>query len=259
MIHKFLTPLKLQLFAEPGEAESVETQETANLETQTTVETQGTEGAQETSVETKTVTAEQSTEQPKLPIRDFEKDSAYAKMRREIEQTKKQSELLAKTMQQFGFKGTPEEIADQANAHYLQKPIEEVRQQRLQTEKLQQEETKRQTELDFYKNKEIERLMADDLQRIKKLDPTVKSLDDLGEDYFNLIQAGVDAEIAFSVYQQKKQRETKIPPAEIGKVNATNSTEKDYYSPGEVDKMSAKELDNPKIWEKVRQSMTKWK
>ena len=211
MINKFLAPLKLQLFAEPGETQSVETQETANLETQTTDETTGTEGAQETSVETKTETAEQSTEQPKLPTRDFEKDSAYAKMRRESEQAKKQSELLAKTMQQFGFKGTPEEIADQANAHYLQKPIEEVRQQRLQTEKLQQEEAKRQAELDFYKNREIERLMADDLQRIKKLDPTVKSLDELGEDYLNLIQAGIDAEMAFGVYQQKNKGKLKFP------------------------------------------------
>lgn len=258
----FLENLKLQLFAE-----SVETQEVAEPETEVT----STEESQSTSEEVTEVAGQstdennvqnQQTEPIKLPTqqRDFEKDAAFAKIRREAEQAKKQNEMLARTLQQFGFKGnTPEEVIDAANAHYLQKPVEEVRQQRVEAEKKQQEEAQRQAELEFYRNREIERLMHDDLNRIQKLDPTVKSLDELGDDYFNLIQAGVDAEIAFGVIQQKKQRETKIPPAEIGKVNSNTKAEKDYYSPEEVDRLTEKELDDPKIWETVRKSMTKWK
>jgi uncharacterized protein YoxC len=181
-------------------------------------------------------------------------------MRREAEHVKKQNEMLAQTLKQYGFKGeTPEDVIDDANAHYLQKPIEEVRQQRLDIEKRQQEEAQRQAELEYYKQREIERLMADDLAKIQKLDPTVKSLNDLGQDFFDLKAAGIDAEIAFGVLQKKKQKETKIPPAEVGKVNSNSKAEKDYYTSEEVDRLSEKELENPEIWKVVRKSMTKWK
>ena len=35
--------------------------------------------------------------------------------------------------------------------------------------------------------------------------------------------------------------------------------EKDFYTPEEVDKLNQNDLDNPKVWEVVRKSMTKWK
>jgi len=34
---------------------------------------------------------------------------------------------------------------------------------------------------------------------------------------------------------------------------------KEYYSPSDVDKLTDAQLSNPKIWQKVRESMTKWK
>ncbi|GEM_PF-3383426 len=262
----FLEKLRLQLFAESGENQGV-----AEPGTEGTQEPQGTEGAgdnQSTSGEGTVVagqstdnnTEPQQTEPIKQPQRDYEKDAAYAKMRRENEQTKKQNEMLARTLQQFGFKGnTPEEVIDAANAHYLQKPVEEVRQQRLDAQQRQQEEAQREAELEFYRKREIERLMQDDLQKIQKLDPTVKSLDDLGDEFFNLKRAGVDAEIAFSVIQQKKLKETKIPPAEVGKVNSNSKDEKDFYTPAEVDRLTKKDLADPKIMAVVMDSMTKWK
>lgn len=264
----FLEKLKLQLFAESGE-----TQDVAEPGTDGTQESQGTEGTGENqstsgegavvagqSTDNNTEPQPQQTEPIKQPQRDFEKDAAFARIRREADQAKKQNEMLARTLQQFGFKGnSPEDVIDQANAHYLQKPVEEVRQQRIEAEKKQQEEFQREAELEFYRKREIERIMQDDLQRIQKLDPTVKSLNELGDDYFKLIEAGIDAEIAFGVLQQKKQKETKIPPAEVGKVNSNSKDTKDYYTPEEVDKLTEKELENPKIWEVVRKSMTKWK
>lgn len=225
---------------------SVENQEVAELENTEVTEV-------ETSVE------EQEVAEPVQQDRNFEKDSAFAKLRREAEQAKKEKELLAKTFEMFGFQGTPEEIIDQANAHYLQKPIEEVKQERIKNEQVQTEEAKRQAELDYYRNREIERIMQDDLKRIQGIDPTVKSLEELGNDYFKLIESGLDAEIAFNAVQAKRQRETKIAPTEIGKVNAQSKTEKDFYSPSEVDKLTEKELNDPKVWERVRKSMTKWK
>lgn len=263
MLKKLFVPLKLQLFAESGESQEVAVPGTE----ETTVMDEGAEGAQSTSVEG-TEVAVQSTDvnevpQQTLPTqtekRDFERDAAFARIRREAEQAKKQNELLAKTLQQFGFDGaTPEETIDKANAHYLQKPIEEVRAQRLEAEKRQQEEAQRQAQLDYYRMRDAQRMMADDLARIQKLDPTVKKLEDLGQDYFKLIEAGIDAEIAFNAVNQKKQRETKTPPVEIGKVNSGSKEEKDFYTSAEVDRLSKKDLENPKIRARVMESMTKW-
>lgn len=243
-----LIKLNLQLFADESE-EIQEVAEPVELADENTEVIETIEPSEE-KVEV--------AEQPKID-RNFEKDSAFAKLRREAEQAKREKELLAKTFEQFGFIGTPEEIIDQANAHYTQKPIEEVRNERLQQEQLNQQKTKQEAELEFYRNKEVERMMQDDLKRIQGLDPTIKSLNELGNDYFNLIQAGVDAEIAFNAVQAKKQKETKTPPSEIGKINSNSKADKDYYSPSEVDKLTEKELNDPKIWERVRKSMTKWK
>lgn len=253
MFNKLFLPLKLQLFAE-SEDTSVENQEVAELEEINPDNDNHEESEEETEI------AEQSHDESEKTIqRDFQRDSAFAKIRRELEETKRQSAMLAATYQNFGFKGSPEEIIDQANAHFLQKPIEEIRNMRIETEKKQSAEAQRQAELEYYQNREIERMMSDDLMRIKKLDPTIKSWDDLDSGFFDLIQTGVDAELAFGVIQQKKQREKITAPPEIGKVNANSKVEKDYYTPEEVDKLTEKDLDNPKVWEKVRKSMTKWK
>jgi len=254
-----LEKLKLQLFAESEEnPEVAEPEETAD-DGEELISEKETEPAEQSA--TDPAPENQHEKEPeKQPQRDFERDSAYANMRRAMEETNRQNKMLAKTLQQLGFNGdTPEDIIDQANSHFLKKPVEEVRRQRLEVEKKQQVEIKKEAELEFYKSKEVERLMADDLAKIQRLDPTVKTLDDLGDDYLNLIRAGIDAEIAFNVLQQKKQKETKIPPADIGKVNSNSQKEKEFYTPEEVDKLTKNDLNNPKIMQRVMDSMTKWK
>ena len=50
------------------------------------------------------------------------------------------------------------------------------------------------------------------------------------------------------------------PPEKIGSMkNGNASEEKTYYSSDDVDKLTPKELDDPKIFEAVRKSMLKWK
>lgn len=241
-MNKFLLPLKLQLFADESE-EMVEVAE------------QPTEEVEEQEIsEEKEEVADLQPEKPKLPTRDFEKDSAYAKMRREAEQLKKEKELLERSLQQFGFKGTPEEISDQALAHYFEKPVEEIRAERLAKE----QESKLEQELNYYKEQEALRLMNEDLKKIQAIDPTVKSLEELDPRYFQLVANGLDGESAFVAVQQLVKKEKKIPPVEIGKVNSSTKAVKDYYSKDEVDRMTEAELDDPKIWQRVRNSMTKW-
>lgn len=227
---------------------SVETQEVAAPEIENTENTEATVEV-ETSVETQEVA------KPEQQQRNFEKDSAYAKIRREAEALKKQNEMLAKTFEHFGFKGTTEEIVDQAMAHYLEKPIEEVKAERLAKE----QESKLQAELNYYKEQEVLRLMNEDLKKIQKLDPTVKTLQDVDERYFKFIANGLDGESAFAAVQQLQAKEKKNPPAEVGKINSSLKVVKDYYSKEEVDKLTEAELEDPKVWARVRQSMTKWR
>ena len=40
--------------------------------------------------------------------------------------------------------------------------------------------------------------------------------------------------------------------------NGNAQEEKTYYSPEDVDKLTSEELDDPKIFERVRKSMEKW-
>ena len=42
-------------------------------------------------------------------------------------------------------------------------------------------------------------------------------------------------------------------------MNTSTPKEKDYYSPEEVDRLSEKDLENPRVMEAVQRSMTKWR
>lgn len=57
------------------------------------------------------------------------------------------------------------------------------------------------------------------------------------------------------------KEETPTKPASTGSTQSTvpNNTDKEYYTPEEVDKLSSKELDNPTIFKRVRESMKRWK
>ena len=104
-------------------------------------------------------------------------------------------------------------------------------------------------------------MMTDDLNRIRKVDPTVKSISQLGDRFYSMIGAGVDALDAFNAIRASDGMTKLTPPPEIGKVNSSEKGEKTFYTSAEVDAMIAsnsKDLDNPDILAKIRKSMTKW-
>lgn len=198
--------------------------------------------------ETKVEVAEQPKEE--APKRDFEKDSAYAKLRRE-------NQRLIDQYKQFGFTGeTAEEILDKAEAYRLEKPVEEITAERKQREELELKEA----ELEHYRKNEEKRMMDEDLKTIQSVYPDIKSLDDLGETYFELIGTGKYTAVKAAIAAKAlKESETVTPPPSIGQLNQANSVEKEFYTSEEIDKLSPKELDNPKIMEKVMKSMLRLK
>ena len=179
--------VEMQEVAEPVEEvveTSEQTQEVAEPETQVEVP------AEETKVES----------------RDYEKDAAFAKMRRSMEQYQKdfeamkaEKERLANALGWYGFKGTTDEIEDQAKAHYTGRSIEEVRQDRIAEAQKIAEENRLKEELKYYKEKELQDKMDRDLAEIQKLNPLIKSFDDLPEKYFYYVSRGVEGIEAYQL------------------------------------------------------------
>lgn len=221
-------------------------------------------------------------EEKKVEERDYERDAAFANMRRSMEQAQKEKEetqklfeamkadkeRLAKAFGMYGFNGDVDEIEDQAKAHYSGKTVEEVRNERLQAQKVFEEQQRREQE-NLAKDNQIKdlqrqlyaRILDDDLKKVQSIDPSIKSLDDLGADFAKMRMSGVSTDVAYHAVKSSLEANKKTPPPEMGKVNATQKAEKTHYTQDEVDAMIAandKALDNPSVLEKIRKSMTKW-
>ena len=222
-------------------------------------------------------------EEKKVEERDYERDAAFANMRRSMEQAQKEreetqklletmkadKERLAKAFGMYGFNGDVDEIEDQAKANYYGKTVEEVRNERLQAQKVFEEQQRREQE-NLAKDNQIRdlqrqlnaRILDDDLKKIQAIDPNVKSLEELGKKFFGMMASGDwTPEQAYYAIKSAENANKKTPPPEMGKVNAAQKADKTYYTQDEVDAMIAsndKALDNPGVLEKIRKSMTKW-
>lgn len=202
-------------------------------------------------------------ETPAPSQQSAEENSKYAEARRQAETKAKaleaQNNRLLEALGIYGYEGSPEEIADQIMAQSQGISVEEATAQREHEEQANAEMMQAQSEAEYYKNIAMEKLMADDLAKINSVYPEVKSLQELGPEFISVLAATKDPLLAYDVINAKKQRETKPVPQDIGAVNSSSAKEKDFYTSDEVDKLTDKELDNPKIRDIVRNSMLRWK
>jgi hypothetical protein len=175
-------------------------------------------------------------------------DAAEAKLNR-----------LMAAVGQYGYPDDPEAAADAIMAKAQGISIEEATAQRQAAEAENAKYQQLESQLETYRPLAIKALMAEDLAKVQTVNPEVKNLDDLGSDFFALMGALHDPILAYDALQAKKARETKPIPQDIGAVNSSSSKEKDFYTSAEVDRLTDKDLDNPKIMERVRASMLKWK
>lgn len=99
-----------------------------------------------------------------------------------------------------------------------------------------------------------------ELAELRAHDPalSVQSIGELGETYLRLRCAGVGNLAAYEAVKRAEGAGKPVPP-DTGAVGLDTRQEKTYYSPADVDRLSARELDDPKIMERVMQSMTKWR
>lgn len=204
-----------------------------------------------------------------------EQNAWYAKQRKEAEEAraeaervKRQIERLKTALSKYDYQGDPEDIADTLEAQKQSMTVEELRAQR-EAEAMRVRELamndpeirKIKEERDTFYQMQLEQIRKGDLEKVKKAFPEVsaKDVSDLGEQFATLRANGIDPVVAYAAIKQAEGANKPKAPPSIGGINETSSREKDYYTPQEVDALSEKDLNNPKIWEIVRKSMTKWK
>jgi hypothetical protein len=194
-------------------------------------------------------------------------DAAWARMRRESEQARKELETAQKELAELKAKNEAREstysrltgsdngdIAAIAEATGMSEDeviaeieaAQESAQKDLRIQQLEEQVT----------SIEAERLMQADLEKIRKVDPSLKSLDDLGSAYVEYVSAGLDPVKAYWAIKAEERATQATPPKEIGRVE-TGTAEKDYYTDAEIDAMSSDELS--KNWKKVMASWDRHK
>ena len=228
--------------------ESAEIQEVADPETDSLA------GAEEQEVAAPD-TAEDSTEAAEEPTHQrTEMDAAFAEMRRQNQQLEREARMMREALSTYFEGETAEELSINANAYAQQRDPDEYR---IEWEK-QQDYERAILENETLKNQmlelEVDRRMESALRTIQEIDPSVKSLDELGDSFVNMIAAGLSDKEAYYATLAMNSKEKVFAPSPIGKVS-DNRVERDYYTSEEIDNLTDEELDDPKIWEKVMKSM----
>lgn len=237
----------------------------ADFESTSVETTEVAEPSEETGVEDQVVAEPESEENNVEPEETTdgktEKDAAWARMRREKEEA--QSELEAARAELAEIKASNEardaafsrltgkeqdgEIVALAELTGLSE--DEIRAEIDAANESAQKDLRIEALENMVANIEADRLMQADLERLRKIDPSLKSIEDLGEEYGRYISAAdpvtgeplMTPEDAYWAIKAKEQATKATPPKEVGRV-ATGTAEKDYFTDAEIDAMTPEQL-----------------
>jgi len=214
------------------------------------------------------VEPEETADVPAVEHQKNTSDAAMAEMRRQMQQAQQEAddaraqlaELIAQQEARDAafsrITGNASEYAalselsgmseDEVRAEYeaAQEAVQKDMQIQQQNERIQQLETQI-NEID------AERMMQADLHELQKIDPTLKSLDELGDSYLHYIVAGLSPEDAYWAIKARDGANRATPPKPAGTV-ATGSAEKGYFTEAEIDAMSSEQLTSN--WKKIMAS-----
>lgn len=229
--------------------QAVETTEELETDDIDQEEPEGAEGQEPEPPETVTEEPEEEGEDPVLEELREAKEEAERRAAEAEERLKRQEALLGRASD------SDDPALDMAAEILGIEPseLEAAVNQELEAERAAKERESLEEELESLK---VEKEMEKDLIEVRKIDPGVKSLVELGETFFKCVAAGMNATEAYHASRAVEEKTTPTPPAEIGKVNQS-SVEKDFYTKEEVEAMTAEEVE--KNLPKIEVSMKKWK
>ena len=198
----------------------------------------------------------------------WEENSAFATIRRRAEaaereaaQHKAEAERLSNLVSsQYGYAGGIAEIADQLEAATSGRDVADVRAEREARNAQAARVAELEHELDLYRPLAINQFKSDLMEQIREVYPdvTAKSVDEFGDDFHQLINAGVSPAAAYSAMQAMKQATTRPTPPEIGTVNSKTDAESEYFTKDEVDRHRGDKNWISKNYDKIRKSMGRW-
>ena len=217
-------------------------------------------------------TAEPVSEESEEPTGKTEEDAAWARMRREAEQAKKdleaaQQELAeikasneARTSAFSRLTGRDENAEIAALAEVTGMSEDEVAEIYEREAESAQKDLRIEQLENMVSTIQGERLYQADLERLRKIDPSLTDLESLGPEYMRYMQATdpetgapiMEPEDAYWAIKAKERANQATPPKEVGKV-ATGPAEKTRFTAQEIDAMSSEQL--KKNW---RQIIASW-
>lgn len=112
-------------------------------------------------------------------------------------------------------------------------------------------------ENEAYKKLAVQRIKDIIFNKVKEEYPDIEfnSFEEFPEDFHRLVCAKVSPGTAYRVTVGKTDSKK---PKSMGKVNENSESQRDFYTSKEVDKLTKKQLSNPKIMETVMKSMLRW-
>lgn len=229
--------------------ESAEIQEVAEPETDISESAEKQEVAEPDTADSSNEATEETPKHTRT-----ESDAAFAEMRRQNQQLEREARMMREALSRYFEGETAEELSINANAYAEERDPDEYRKE---WERQQDyERTMRENEAlrDQMLEMEIDKRVRDALSEIQGIDPSVKSLDELGDSFIHMIAAGLSNKEAYYATLAMKSKEKVFAPSPIGQVS-DNRAERDYYTSEEIDNLTDEELDDPKVWEKVMKSM----
>ena len=236
--------------------ESAEIQEVAEPENEGLESAEMQEVAEPDTTEDSAGVADESYHEEEPSHERTEMDSAFAEMRRNNQRLEREAQMMREALSRYFEGETAEELSINANAYAEERDPDEYRaewEREQEFERLQQENKSLQ---DAMLEMEIDRRMQEGLREVQEINPSVQSLDELGESFINMIAAGLTTKEAYFASLAMDGKEKVQAPDAIGRV-ADNRAERDYFTSEEIDNLTDEELADDEIYEKVMRSMEK--
>ncbi len=197
---------------------------------------------------------------------DVSKTKAFSQRLNEMSEKKAEAvrseyaehEKLMRMLNEKGYEGSAEEIAQTLFSQQQDKQTQEEK----EADPLKS--LSGHPAVQWAKDIIDERTFDADLAAIKNVYPdiTQQSVWELGDIYIKLMLSGtVDAVTAYETQLAYNARgaQSPAPPSAGSARSGGMMPEKEYYTPDEVDRLTSEDYDNPRIMQRVRRSMTKWK
>ena len=217
-------------------------------------------------------TAEPVSDDSEQPTSKTEEDAAWARMRREAEQARAEAEAAQKELAELKasneartsafsrLTGRDENAEIAALAEVTGMSEDEVAEIYEREAESAQKDLRIEQLENMVSTIQGERLYQADLERLRKIDPSLTDLESLGPEYMRYMQATdpetgapiMEPEDAYWAIKAKERANQATPPKEVGKV-ATGPAEKTRFTDQEIDAMSSEQL--KKNW---RQIIASW-